>query len=260
MSRVAMLVLAVAVAFTLTGMALAQEPAPGGRVEVLKTPDVIGKTVKNASGTELGTLDDLVIDESGRVVYAALNYKEGTNRKMFALPIKAFRGATDLSHMVLDIDRAQLDKTDGFDANNWPSRPDTRLVTKGGTDAPAARTDAPRDAGTDRKLARVSSLNGLTVKNDRGEELGTIQGFAIDLPNEKVVYAALAYGGVAGVGSKYFAIPTEALKCANPTLRAKDAVFILNATKQDFETSTGFDRKTWPIKPDMRFSKAGKKE
>jgi sporulation protein YlmC with PRC-barrel domain len=246
------------VALTMAGFAPAQErKAETGRAEVYKTPDLLGKTVKNREGTTLGTLDDLVINTEGKVVYAALHFKDGNTSKMFALPFKAFRMSDDIKHLVLDVEKGQLDRAQGFDAKHWPTQADAGVLTKGAAEtANPGRRDA--DDGKRDDIRRASSLSGMTVKNDKGEELGTVQGFAIDLPAEKVVYAALAHGGVAGVGAKYFAIPVSALKCANPTLRTQDYCFVLNATKADFEATTGFDRSQWPTKADERFLKPGR--
>jgi len=256
MKTMATFALGALVALTLAGFAPAEDTkAETGRAEVYKTPDLLGKTVKNKEGTTLGTLDDLVVNADGKVVYAALHFKDGTTSKMFALPLKSFRMSDDVKYLILDVEKGQLDRAEGFDANHWPSHADARVLTKGADTAnPPGRddTNAKRD-----DIHRISSLSGMTVKNDRGEELGTVQGFAIDLPHERVVYAAVAHGGVAGVGAKYFAVPTSALKCANPTLRTKDYCFVVNASKADFETG-GFDRNQWPTKADDRFLKPGR--
>jgi sporulation protein YlmC with PRC-barrel domain len=258
MKAMATFALGALVALTLAGFAPAQDTKPEtGRAEVYKTPDLLGKTVKNKEGTTLGTLDDLVVNADGRVVYAALHYRDGTTSKMFALPLKSFRMSDDLKSLILEVEKGQLDRAEGFDANHWPSQADARVLTKGADTAPPAGRDDAANAKRD-DIRRSSSLAGMSVKNDRGEELGTVQGFAIDLPHEKVVYAAVAHGGVAGVGAKYFAVPISALKCANPTLRTKDYCFVLNATKADFEASAGFDRNSWPVKADERFAKPGR--
>jgi len=259
MKTIATFALGALVAFTLAGLGAAQDAKPDtGRAEVYKTPDLLGKTVKNKEGTTLGTLDDLVLSGDGKVVYAALHYRDGnaSTTKMFALPLKAFRMSEDIKALIVDVEKGQLDRAQGFDAKHWPTHADASVLTKGTADTTGtARRD---DDGKRDDIRRVSSLTGMAVKNDKGEELGTVAGFAIDLPGEKVVYAALAHGGVAGVGSKYFAIPCSALKCANPTLRTQDYCFMLNANKADFDAGAGFDRNQWPVKADERFLKPGR--
>jgi sporulation protein YlmC with PRC-barrel domain len=219
-----------------------------GRALVLKTADILGKQVKNRDGTHLGYLDDLVVTSDGKVVYAALSTRETpvTTGKLFALPVNGFT-MSDQNHLVFDADKKLFMESEGFDNERWPTHCDARWLR----DKPAATAD--REA-TDQKAAkdicRITSINGLSIKNEKGEDLGKIAGFAIDVSNGKTVYAALSYGGVAGVGSKYFAIPWNAMKCMSPNLRVQDKCFVVNATKQDFENATGFEKNNWPVSAD----------
>jgi len=106
-------------------------------------------------------------------------------------------------------------------------------------------------------LRRLSSLTGTTVRNTDNDTLGSVQGFGVDLNQNKVTYMVLAYGGVAGVGSKYFAIPWDAAEMKSPDLRSSGKVFVIKANKNDFENSNGFDYKHWPNKADTNFTKGG---
>jgi sporulation protein YlmC with PRC-barrel domain len=246
----------------------------GGRMLVLKTADLLGKQVKNRDGTHLGYLDDLVINEAGKVIYAALNTRESpvTTGKLFAVPLNSFTMSPD-NFLVFDADKKLFTDGEGFNHDRWPTHLDARWSKfQDGSGAAldrdkdknrpadaASDRNRPADAASDRShadkhmnkdLVRITSINGMNVKNTQGEDLGKIAGFAIDIPNAKVVYAALSYGGVAGVGSKYFAIPWNAMKCGSPNLRVQDKCFVLNTTKQEFENATGFDRNNWPTEAD----------
>jgi sporulation protein YlmC with PRC-barrel domain len=61
-------------------------------------------------------------------------------------------------------------------------------------------------------LLSTSTLLGTTVKNTRGEELGTLQECLVDPQSGRIVSAVLAFGGVLGMQEKTVAIPWEALK------------------------------------------------
>jgi len=56
---------------------------------------------------------------------------------------------------------------------------------------------------------RTADIIGLPVKNNKHEDLGKIDDLVIDMKNGEVRYAAIAYGGVAGIGSKLFAVPWQ---------------------------------------------------
>jgi len=242
--------------------------------QVFKTPDLIGKTVKNKGGDYIGYLEDMVVDiRNGRITYAVLTHKEnvGFGGAMFALPLQAFQMAGDLSHLLLDCNKDEFDNASGFDANKWPTQADERWMkrfnvtpNREGIAPEGKRGDNKGDSkGTEDKYAhlrRITSLNGLPLKGSDGQRLGTIAGFAVDVKNANVVYAAMAYGGVVGVGTKYFALPWRSLELTSLSLRVQDRTFVVHATKADFDNQPGFDRNSWPTKGDDRFMKTRKEK
>jgi sporulation protein YlmC with PRC-barrel domain len=249
---------------------MAQEP----RAEVYKTPDLFGKAVKNRAGEHIGYLEDIVVDlKDGRVAYAVLTTENavGFGGRMYALPVTAFGMADDIRNLVLDVKKDEFTNVEGFDANRWPARAHERWANlkrgERGT-TPDRKEDRPAAAdkrdntepGKDSTLRRLSSLDAMTVKSAQGENLGSIHGFAVDITNGKIVYAAMSYGGVAGIGSKSFAIPWSALELKALNLQAGDRSFVLNANKTDFENSAGFDRNNWPVQADNRFMKNSDKK
>jgi len=243
-----------------TGVAYAEEK---GSAEVYRTPDLIGKEVKTRDGQQhLGYLEDLVVDlNNGRIAYAVLTTRGtvGFGGKMFALPLSAFRMAEDLKSLRIDAKQDEFENSEGFDANKWPEKVDERWMKFAKKEA-TRDTSATRDEGKERMLRRCTSLIGLSVKNEQAEDLGRTQGFAIDVTHGKIVYAALAVGGVAGVGAKYFAVPWNALQLKSLNLSVRDRCFVLNSRKEDFTNAKGFDYNNWPIKPDDQFKSGVRKE
>jgi len=242
----------------------------GKEVTIFRSVDLINKYVRNDKMEPLGYLEDFVIDmKDGHIVYAAVAYGEtlGFGGKLFAVPPKALHVSEDGKYFVLNVTKDDFDKTAGFDANKWPAMADTKW---GGAnkDEKGAKEDRPKDEKKDARdekkedvhLRRLTSLTGTAIKDKDGNQLGTASGFGIDLTNPKVAYVALGYGGVAGVGTKYFAIPWEALEMKSFDLKSTAKSFVLTATKNDFENSPGFDWKMWPNKADNRFGKDRKKD
>jgi sporulation protein YlmC with PRC-barrel domain len=256
-----------AAALLLFGATTLTRAADEKKADLCKTPDVLGKYVRDPDNNYLGYVEDIVVDlRDGRVIYAAMNYGDtlGFGGKLFAIPPGALKPASDYRHLVLDADKAEFEKREGFNANRWPMRADERWMTarKDRKDEPT-REPARREEGAGEEsgqmLRRVSSLTGLAVKNDAGEDLGKIQGFAVGTDNHRIRYAVLAHGGVAGVGTKYFAIPWETLQMKSLSLKLQDRAFLLNATKEDFAKDPGFNWNDWPAAGDRRFMKNGKK-
>lgn len=87
----------------------------------------------------------------------------------------------------------------------------------------------------------VSTLEGTTVINKAGENLGKIEDFMVDLATGRIAYAVLSFGGFLGIGNKLFAIPINALK-----LDLNKESFILNVDKERLENAPGFDSSNWP--------------
>lgn len=243
----------------LTGPVGAQERKDAKDTTIFRSVDLVGKEVRNAKGESLGKVEDYVINmKDASIVYAALKSGDtlGFGGKMFAIPPGAMKLSDDWTHFVLNVAKDEFEKAQGFDANKWPTAADNRWGTNRDEKAPPA--EKPRDERGEAHLRRLTSLVGLTVKDPAGETLGSCQGAGIDLNKNKLSYMVLAYGGVAGVGSKYFAIPCEAVEMKSFELKAPKT-FVINAKKADFENSPGFDYKTWPNRPDNRFRKDGAK-
>ncbi len=87
----------------------------------------------------------------------------------------------------------------------------------------------------------ASTLEGDTVVNSSGEDLGKIEAIMLDVAAGRIAYAVLSFGGFLGLGSKYFAIPWSAF-----TLDAGKKRFILGVSRDRLENAPGFDKDHWP--------------
>jgi len=261
MKSFSVLALAVAATMVLASNSMAADSKVPA--QIWKSTDLIGKTVKNTANEVLGTVEDVVIDgKHGKIVYVALAYGEvlGFGGKLFAIDPRLFLMATDNSCAILELKKADLANAKGFDANQWPTEPDSRWqpAKKEGKEEIKKEVKEVADKVADKKekehdLRRISNLTGMTVRAPDNSDLGRIRGFALNLLEEKVVYAVLAYGGVAGVGTKYFAVPGNALDCKAPDLKEGSKVFVLETTKADLDKKQGFDWNNWPTEPDTGF-------
>lgn len=101
------------------------------------------------------------------------------------------------------------------------------------------------DHHNERRLLSASSLCGDEVKNLKGESLGEIKEFMIDVQTGKVDYAVLSVGGFMGLGDKLFAVPWEALR-----VNEQDKCFEMSIDKEQLEKAPGFDKDSWPDQHD----------
>lgn len=91
---------------------------------------LIGTTVKNTKGDDLGKISELVIEGSGQIKYAVLSHGGVLNMgaKMTAVSWKLFQispMSNDENHnsVTLDINKDQLTDLPTFNEDSWPNRP-----------------------------------------------------------------------------------------------------------------------------------------
>jgi sporulation protein YlmC with PRC-barrel domain len=84
---------------------------------------LIGMTVKNQQGEDLGDIKDIVINlNSGKVSYAVLSSGGvlGVGEKLLAVPLTAFSESPDGTHLVLNATKSNISQAESI-GNNWPS-------------------------------------------------------------------------------------------------------------------------------------------
>lgn len=99
------------------------------------------------------------------------------------------------------------------------------------------------------EIMAADTLEGDTVVNPQGEDLGKIKDIMIDVPSGRVAYAVLSSGGFLGIGDQYHAIPWGAL-----TLDADRKCFILDVDKERLQNAPGFDKDNWPSMADTTWA------
>lgn len=115
----------------------------------------------------------------------------------------------------------------------------------------AGRTSAdekPGQAASEGKVSvasnfRTSELIGMPVRNRTGKDLGKIHDLVVELNSGDIRYAALSFGGFAGVGDKLFAVPWQAMSFK---FGEQDRFFVFDLTPEKLEKAPGFDQKNWP--------------
>jgi len=252
-----------------TGQATTQQQAmpssrttPAGQeMTLLKTNELIGKEVKNTQDEKLGVIHDIVLTpDCQQASYAALSYGGvfGVGSKLYAIPWQALHFGPK-GEITLSAAKDQFTEAASFPNNDWPSRGDTRWLTtstasqspmssaqSAASESPTARTPSMGPAGqgtmTNREvqMRRVTHLTGMEAKNAENQDLGDIEEFVIDASNGHIVYDIIAFGGVAGIGEKYAAVPANAVR-----LQPQTHVASLNTTKQTLE-SVAFSPSEFP--------------
>lgn len=110
-----------------------------------------------------------------------------------------------------------------------------------GAGAPIIGAEHRQSHGPGPAIMDATTLEGDTVVNSSGEDLGKVEAIMLDVVGGRIAYAVLSFGGFLGMGSKYFAIPWSAF-----TLDAGEKRFILGVSRDRLESAPGFDKDHWP--------------
>jgi len=100
------------------------QTSSGQPMKINKASSLIGTTVKNQQGEDLGKIHDLVIDfNADKVAYVVLSTGSGvfSSQKLHAVPLRAFQPSADGTSLTLNADKDKLARDEGFDKNNWPA-------------------------------------------------------------------------------------------------------------------------------------------
>ncbi|MGD8393907.1 MAG: PRC-barrel domain-containing protein [Candidatus Eiseniibacteriota bacterium] len=201
------------------------QASPQRDLWLLATRAVIGTTVENPAGHELGTIEEMVVDPGRRALaYAVLAHGGvlGVGDALHAIPWSAFELRSDLLEpgqrtLLLDVEVAILEETDGFDRHAWPRVPGERW--RSGTDRTREAPANPDSAERARRLIRIGDLFGATVRDSAGTRVGDVQDVLIDTETGTVAYVVIVHGGVLELGQETAAVPWRAVS----VLHAEDA-------------------------------------
>ena len=98
----------------------------------------------------------------------------------------------------------------------------------------------PKDEPT--AYNKASSLLGLAVNSQAGQNLGKLRDIVINPQSGRVSYAVLGVSsGFRGLNEKYLAVPLRAF-----TTGSSKQCLVLNAEKSSVAQASGFDRNHWP--------------
>jgi sporulation protein YlmC with PRC-barrel domain len=107
--------------------------------------------------------------------------------------------------------------------------------------------------------ARVSDVMSLAVYGNGDEKLGKIEDLVMDPASGKIRYAVLSFGGILGLGDKYFAVPWTDIrvffKGATSAGTQKEVYCTVDVSKEALKNAPGFNKDRWPDFADEKFAK-----
>ena len=96
-------------------------------VQRLTATSIIGDSVENTKGEQLGKIDNLMINLStGKVEYAVIEHGGllGVGSKLFAIPFDELQVDEVKEIFILNRDKDYVKDAPGFDSDHWPATND----------------------------------------------------------------------------------------------------------------------------------------
>ena len=84
----------------------------------------------------------------------------------------------------------------------------------------------------------ASKVKGTTVYNDAGDKIGTVEDIVLDKTSNQIMFAALGFGGVMGIGEKYYPIPWSLLN-----YNEDKGGYVVPLNKERIESAPAYDLK-----------------
>ena len=90
-------------------------------------------------------------------------------------------------------------------------------------------------------VVKSHEVIGVKVKNKEKEELGKVEEIVLEKISGQARYVVLSFGGLLGMGDKYFAFPWKSISYS-----PAEECFILDVDKNKLKEERGFDKDNWP--------------
>lgn len=90
---------------------------------IVNCDDVVGVSVENPEGENLGKIEALMLDKlTGTVSYVVLSFGGflGMGDKLFAMPWYIFNYDPEREKFIISLSKEILKSSPGFDKNHWP--------------------------------------------------------------------------------------------------------------------------------------------
>lgn len=102
-------------------------------------------------------------------------------------------------------------------------------------------------------IVSTKEVIGVSVKNNKKDDLGKIEEIVLDKNAGEVRYLVLSFGGFLGVGDKLFAIPWDAVHYDDN----QDAFILrVNIDKEKLKQAPGFEKNNPPNYADQKWGKS----
>ncbi len=244
------------------GAQAAQAPAAAGAEGMtVRLSQAIGITLNDQSGQPVGTLNDMVVSDTGDIAYGVvafrgvpnvaetdqylvpsdrISYDAATQQATLSGTVEEIQGLMKLENGQLPASLTMAGEAAPAAAEEAAPAAEAEEGEVAEAEEGAAAEEAAPAAGARYFLA--SRLQGITLVGSDGQELGTGEDAVMDLQAKRVVYFALAPAGELGLGDRMYAVPLDQIVSIDPTAGRAT----LNINQEQLRANPGFAGDQWP--------------
>ncbi len=186
----------------------------------VRASELIGETVENSNGDNIGEIDDLVYSATDHKLMAiiAVGGFLGMGEKLVSVPYKELRVSADGDNVYLDSTKDKLKAKPEFKYNEGEMTGMKMRMNRENSSA-NSRKSAYANSVEYNKMhgakslyqVRASELMGETVERPNGDNIGEIDDLIYSGKDQKLT-AIIAVGGFLGMGEKLVAVPYNELR------------------------------------------------
>jgi len=92
----------------------------------------------------------------------------------------------------------------------------------------------------------TNRLRQYDVVNTKGQDLGQVQTFVVDMVARRIAFVIVSFEGFMGISDKWFAMPLDIL-----TWSIEKKNFILDMSEEVLKEAPGMDKNKWPDEIDF---------
>jgi sporulation protein YlmC with PRC-barrel domain len=205
---------------------------------LVQSSNLIGMDIQAIEGVSLGTIRDVLIDETGAVKYIVVELPAIGGNPAQNVIVDFSLLQTVVADANLEDVQLNFSGTPADLANAVPVELTEELdaiINTTGTDLPEELND----------LVSLANVNALALQDTAAEELGMLQDTLIDLQTGQVDFVVLDLSAVGGAAETTVMVPWERLN-VDPAAAAEAQAFVLDVTQDTLQNAPPIDLSELP--------------
>jgi sporulation protein YlmC with PRC-barrel domain len=209
--------------------------------------------VQISRGDATGSINDLVVYPQGNTPFALVQFQQ-QGQQSYVVPLQVISFNWQQQNAEINLSNDEINVLPSVQGGQLPDTSQQgwdRQWYQFWQDAEGMQSyEQAEGAGSQAVLA--SQLSDYSVRNNQGQDLGSIEDIVVHVQDRKVHYIALSSGGVLGIGGNLLALPMQ-----NVQLNQQENALVVNVTEQQLQNVQGFNPNNWPQEANQQLMQGG---